>query len=94
MVEIIPVQSVADGIEASRNIISKCWFDEAKCEKGINALINYSKDFDEKNKVFRTSPKHDWASHGADGFRQLAVSFQDFRPVVERKPRKTRKYGV
>lgn len=81
IVEIIPVQAVDDGIEASRNLLSRCWFDEKKCEKGIEALRNYSKDFDEDRKVYRNKPRHDWASHGADGFRQLAVSYTDYKPV-------------
>jgi hypothetical protein len=88
-VEIIPMQSVEDGIEASRNLISKCWFDENKCYKGIEALKNYSKDFDETNKVYRTRPKHDWASHGADAFRQLAISYNNNtvqQPTVRYKP--------
>lgn len=83
-VEIIPAQSVDDGIEAVRNLLSKCWFDEKKCDKGIEALRNYSKDFDETRKVYRNRPRHDWASHGADAFRQLAVSYNDFK---EEEPR-------
>lgn len=76
-VDIIPMQAVEDGIDAARNIISRCWFDKEKCFKGIEALRNYSKDFDDKNKVYRNTPKHDWASHGADAFRYLALSFKD-----------------
>lgn len=83
IVEIVPVQSVNDGIEAARNILSKCWFDKSRCEKGIEALINYSKEFDEINKVYRNRPLHNWASHGADAFRCLAQSYTDYKPSQE-----------
>lgn len=66
-----------DGINAARAILSRCWFDKDKCSRGIQALKNYKKDWDDKNKIFRNNPKHDWSSHGADGFRCFAVSFQD-----------------
>jgi hypothetical protein len=43
-------------------------------------LKEYHKDFDHKNKVWRSSPVHDWSSNGADAFRYLAMA-------VEHKPR-------
>lgn len=63
-----------DGIDAARSLMSSCWWDGTKCNRGIQALKNYKKDWDEKNKVFRNNPKHDWASHGSDAFRGYAVS--------------------
>lgn len=68
-----------EGIDASRNILSRCWFDETKCARGIEALTNYHKEFDEKRKTFKPHPHHDWSSHGADGFQTLALS--NPRPV-------------
>ena len=65
---------VDDGINAGRMIFNQCWFDKTKCYRGIQALKNYRKSWDEKNKVFRPTPLHDWASHGADAFRVFAVS--------------------
>lgn len=75
---VTPNLSLEDGIDAARKIIAKCWFDKTKCEKGINALRSYAKEWDEKNKVYKNRPRHDWASHGADAFRYLAVAY---RPV-------------
>jgi phage terminase large subunit len=65
---------VEDGIEAARNLLPMCWFDETRCSSGIEALKSYRKDYDEKNKTFRSTPLHDWSSHGADAFRTLAVA--------------------
>ena len=66
-VEIIP------GIDAVRNLLNRCWFDESKCSKGIKALDNYKKDWDERNACWRSQPLHNWASHGSDAFRTLAT---------------------
>lgn len=68
-----PNLSIDEGIDAVRRILSRCWFDKDKCNRGIQALKNYQKEWDEKNKVFRTHAKHDWASHGSDAFRYLAI---------------------
>ncbi len=73
--EIIPIQSIEDGIEASRSILVRCWFDAEKCDRGIKALKNYHKEWDEVNMVYKDKPKHDWSSHGSDSFRYLAVGF-------------------
>src|SRR5258706_3761751 len=67
---------IEDGINAARTIFSQCWFDKDKCMRGLNALKNYHKEWDEKNKVFRNNPKHDWSSHGADAFRTFAVGYK------------------
>jgi hypothetical protein len=74
--EVAPMLDIDDGINACRTIFSQCWFDKDKCHRGINALKNYRKEWDEKNKVFRNKPKHDWSSHGADGFRTFGVCYK------------------
>ena len=63
-----------EGIDAIRNLLSRCWFDATKTERGRDALSNYHKEFDEKRKVYKTQPYHDWSSHGVDGFQTLALS--------------------
>lgn len=72
---LIPVTKVdlIPGIDASRNILPRCWFDEKKCDKGIKALENYKKEWDERHGCWRSSPVHNWASHGSDAFRTLAT---------------------
>ncbi len=75
-IEIAPRLNVDDGIQASRSMLNKCWFDEKKCERGIEALLQYRREFDEKLKSWRGRPLHDWTSHGADSFRYLAVGYR------------------
>ena len=72
-----PRLEIEDGINAGRIVFNRCYFDSVKCDRGINALKNYKKDWDEKNKVFRRNPKHDWSSHGADAFRAFAVGLRE-----------------
>lgn len=81
-VQIAPKVSVADGINAARTIFGQCWFDEDKCADGLQALRHYRYEKDEDLNTYKRQPLHDWASHGADAFRYLALSLQ---PRRERK---------
>ena len=76
-VKVVKKLSIEDGINAARKILPRCWFDKDKCSTGIKALRQYRTEFDEKRKVFRLRPLHDWSSHAADAFRYLAVSLED-----------------
>lgn len=75
----IPRMKVADkyglseGHNAMRQIIPRCWFDEEKCDDGIEALKSYRRAYDEKNQTFLEHPVKDWSKHFADAFRQLAA---------------------
>lgn len=66
---VVKNHEVADGIEATRSLLSRCYFAMDRCQRGIEALRTYRKKWDEINKVFHDTPLHDWSSHGADAFR-------------------------
>jgi len=70
---IVQKVGLEDGINAVRMIMSRCWFDEKKCRKGIDALFNYHRQWDDKFKEYKNKPVHDWASHPSDAFRYFAV---------------------
>ena len=75
--EVLPKPpSVQQGIELVRSILKQCWFDAKKCERGINCLENYSKKYDEKNRVYATKPRHDEFSNGDDAFRMLGIAYR------------------
>jgi len=74
-----------DGINAVRTIIPRCWFDEKKCDKGVQALKAYRKEYSDRLSTFRDSPLHDWASNGADAFRMLAVGLEEIQPALRGK---------
>lgn len=65
---------VVDGIDAVRSVLPRCWFNKKKTKMGFEALKQYRKEYDEKNKCFKSHPLHDWTSHAADAFRGLAIS--------------------
>lgn len=58
---ILPKTPPADCIQVMRNFISKSVIDEKKCSRGILALENYQRKWDEKNKIFSSKPLHNWA---------------------------------
>lgn len=76
-VRIVPQLSLADGIAAARTIFNRCWFDREKCADGVQALKHYRYEFDTDLNTFKKNPLHDWASHGADGFRMFAVAIRE-----------------
>lgn len=76
-VTIAPSLSVADGIQAVRRLLPRCWFDEERTKQGLSALRNYRRVFDEKRNVFFDTPLHDWASHYADSFRYMAIGLNE-----------------
>lgn len=77
---LVPAHKVEDGINAARMTLPRCWFDEAACREGLEALRQYRADYDEKTRAFRNAPKHDWTSHTADAFRYLAMAWREMVP--------------
>ena len=81
--DIAPNVAIEDGITASKLVFPRCWFDSAKCEPGLESLRNYRRDFNARLHEFKDAPLHNWASHGADAFRYLAVSHET--PTAKRE---------
>lgn len=85
---------VVDGIDYVRRLLPRCWFDAQKCKRGIDALMAYRKDWNEKLETYKASPVHDWSSHAADAFRYLAVGYLEDRGLAESRPVGMKKYGA
>ncbi len=89
--EIIVVPRVANlstGIELTRAALAgNHWFDrrmadpdrglDMGCGQGIKCLDGYQFIWDRKRGTWSTEPAHNWASHGADGWRQHAQGWID-----------------
>lgn len=73
-ITVVPIQEVADGINAVRLMLAKCWFDKDRCARGIEALKQYRREWDGKRQTWRERPLHDWSSHAADAMRYLATA--------------------
>lgn len=81
---VVPWATIEDGINAVRAIFPKCWFDEEHTQEGLKSLRNYRKEWDDVRGCWRDTPRHDWASDGADSFRYLALAYRP--PKTEVKP--------
>jgi phage terminase large subunit len=75
-IRVAPRLSIADGIQAARRLIPRCWFDH-KTKAGLDALRNYRREFNERQNVYYDKPLHDWTSHAADAFRYLAITLDE-----------------
>lgn len=76
----------------SRPKFSRCWFDQGKCTRLLECLAAYHYEYDEKNRLLKDRPLHDWSSHAADAFMysliaeteqievQAQVKFRTFTP--------------
>ena len=91
-VDIVPDIGVQDGIQAVRRMLPRCWFDTS-CNTddsagftGIEALSQYQREYDEKHKVFRDHPLHNWCSNPADAFRMLAVAYEAEKVTAPKPP--------
>jgi len=80
-IRVVPKVSIQDWIDAVRRILKYCYFDESKCFRLIEAITQYHKEYDDKNKIFKSSPKHDWSSNSADALRYLALSYEDITEI-------------
>jgi phage terminase large subunit len=84
--------NVADGINAVRLMLPKCYFDAAKCAQGIEALRQYRCEYDPSARIFKNKPLHNWASNGADAFRTLARALPDIADNVKARRDRYRPY--
>ncbi len=88
---VAPDHRVEDGINAVRLLLPRCWFDQVKCDRAIEALKLYRADYNDKLQALKPTPVHDWTSHCADAMRYLAMSIDAnaiARPKVERAMRR------
>jgi hypothetical protein len=72
--EIVPTMRLEDGIHSARMMFPRCYFDMVKCKAGLQALSNYRWDKNKRLGELKSTPVHDWSSHGADAFRYMAVA--------------------
>jgi phage terminase large subunit len=89
----VPNIGRADGIDAARAFIQRCWFDIEKTAAGRLALVSYRKVWDDKRKTFQQAPLHDWASNYSDAFRYLAVGHRTAAPKPAYTARGSRSGG-
>lgn len=78
-VEVIPNQGAGAAmqrVEAARRLFPQMWFDQTKCEGGLDAIGWYHEKKDDKRNI-GLGPNHDWSSHGADAFGLVAICYKE-----------------
>ncbi len=80
-VKVLPrIHSIGAGIEAVRNLLPLCYFDEIKCADGLQALRRYKYEVDPNTGGYSKQPLHDENSDAADAFRQIAQAMNMHQP--------------
>jgi phage terminase large subunit len=74
---IVLQSNVLDGINVVRRMLGRTWIDSARCERGIEALRAYRREWSENLKDWVKAPLHDLSSQGADALRTFACGFDD-----------------
>lgn len=91
-VEIVPrTDDVIGDIGLTRNMLAKCYFDDERCSRGVEALKQYRREWDGKRQTWRERPLHDWTSNPADALRQIAKART---PLKKQAPLKLPAMGI
>ena len=85
---------VNDQVNAVRRLLDAAWIDEKRCERGLNALRNYRREWVEKLKMFADAPKHDWASHGASALASFATQYREAKERPQMPVAKIPEFGT
>lgn len=85
-----PVNKV-EAIATARTKLATCQFDEVGCDLGLKRLKAYRKEWDDERGVWKDRPRHDDASHGADGYLTFACSGYELPDLPEPKPDRYRR---
>ena len=77
--KIAPKLPVLDGINAVRGLLPRLWIDQERGYQMIEALRQYSAEYDSVLRVWAPRPLHNWASHYADSARVFATGYSGRR---------------
>lgn len=79
-----PNMDIEGGIKAAREVFERVWFDAEKTKRLVECLKRYRRNIGQKTGE-AGSPLHDEFSHGADGFRYLALCADQLKNTEARK---------
>jgi phage terminase large subunit len=78
---IVAQSKKSDQINAAREVIKRCEFNESACESGLDGLRAWEFEYNEENGVFSREPLHNWASHPSDAFAYGCQVMQESMPA-------------
>ena len=99
-VRVVPrIATEGDGISSSRSYLPNVYLDEERCDRLIQCLDMYRKEWDEHAATWKDKPLHDQFSHGYKSFETAAVrkppvaANAEFSPPPSMIPRVSRSLG-
>jgi hypothetical protein len=66
-----------DNINDALTAFSRCWFNSAGCEFGIDSLEAFHAKEESDGQTIRNIPVHDWASHASTAPRCMSMAILD-----------------
>lgn len=72
-----------NAINQMRKMIYRTRFNKENTQRLIDCLSNYTKEFDEKNNIYKDQPVHNWTSHGVDAYQSMTLAI-DANMINER----------
>lgn len=73
-IEVLPrIDDELTGIDASRAFLPSVYIDSERCDRLIQCLDNYRKEWDDKLGTWKSRPRHDEFSHGYKSFESAAI---------------------
>jgi phage terminase large subunit len=92
--QIVPAHDVLEGVNVTRKMLGRAWIDSVRCERGLEALRQYRRAWDDKLNDWKPSEFKDWTNHGADALRTFAAGYDDPTALTPRGDRhRTRNDG-
>lgn len=76
-VRIVPSLSLQDGIQATRAMLQRAYFDKEGAGDAVEIVKLYQREWDDDKKMFRDAPRHDFTSHAADSLRMMAIAWRE-----------------
>lgn len=97
-VQVVPNQGTGAArsrIEAVRRLFTAMWFNDEKCEHGLEALGWYHEKRDERRDI-GLGPNHDWSSHCADAFGLMCIAYEapQMKQMQQRYMNNSGNYGI
>ncbi len=74
---VLSKDGVEKGINYARALFPNLIINSKNCERLLDCFLNYEYQRKEKNGVWSFTPVHNWASHGMDAFRYMAVGVEE-----------------
>jgi hypothetical protein len=78
--QVVPRHDVLEGINIVRKMLGRTWIDPNRCKRGLDALRQYRRQWDDRLQDWKPSEHKDWTNYGCDALRTFAAGFDEPPP--------------